>query len=135
MAGELWFWVQKQIAETVVDKLRLMSPEQFHEVAWRHVHDAVLKMPRMFQIWACRQVTNIAGVNRNLTKYMKDQCSKCPSCDVEEETCHHVICCNKEGRGFDPCYQPLGICFYVFYRHSSVFVCINNTCEKNKYCR
>ena len=74
MAGELRFWVQKQIAETVFDELRLMSPEQFHEVAWRHVHDAVLETPRMFQIWACKQVTNIAGVNRNLAKYMKDQC-------------------------------------------------------------
>ena len=98
MAGEIRFWEQKQISETVFDKLRLMLPEQFHEVAWRHVHGAVLETPRMFQIWACKQVTNIAGVNRNLSKYMKDQCPKCPSCDVEEETCHHMACCKREGR-------------------------------------
>ena len=94
MAGELRLWVQKQIAKSVFDKLRLMSPEQFHEVAWRQVHDAALKTPRMFQIWDCKQVTNIAGVNWNLAKYTKDQSSKCPSYDVEEKTCHQELCCN-----------------------------------------
>ena len=98
MAGELRFWVQKQIAEEAFDKLRLMSSDQFQEVAWKQVHDAVLETPRMFQIWACKQVTNIAGVNRNLAKYMKDQSPKCPSCDEEVETCHHVLHCNEEGR-------------------------------------
>ena len=50
-----------------------MSTEQFHEVVWRHMHDAVLEMPLMFQIWACKQVTNITGGNKNLAKYTKDQ--------------------------------------------------------------
>ena len=71
MAGELRFWVQKKIAEAVVDKLRLMLAEQFHEVAWKQ-ENAVLETPRMFQIWAYKQVTNIAGVNRNLAKHTKD---------------------------------------------------------------
>ena len=96
MAGELKFWVQKQISKAVFDKLRLMPAEQFHEVVWRQTHNAVLETLRMFQIWAYQQVSNIAGVNRNLAKYTKDQSSKCPSCDVEEETCHHVLCCNEE---------------------------------------
>ena len=39
-----------------------------------------------------------AGANRNFSRYTKDQCLKCPSYDVEEETFHHVICCNEEGR-------------------------------------
>ena len=77
---------------------KLISVDQFQEVSWREVHDAVLKTPRMFQVWACKQLTNIAGVNRNLAKYMKDQSSKCPSCNKEEETCHHVLQCSKEGR-------------------------------------
>ena len=91
MAGELRFWVQKQIAEAAFNKLRLMSSDQFQEVAWKQVHDAVLETPRMFQIWACKQVTNIAGVNRNLAKYMKDQSQKCPCCDEEVETCQHEL--------------------------------------------
>ena len=97
MAGELRFWVQKQIAEAAFYKLRLMSSDQFQEVAWKQVYDAVLETPRMFQIWACKQVTNIAGVNKNLARYMKDQSPKCPSCDVEDETCQHVMCCKEEG--------------------------------------
>jgi hypothetical protein len=98
MTGELLFWVQKKIAETVFDKLGSVLPGKLHEVAWRQVHDALPETTQMFQIWVCKQITNIAGVNRIFSKYMKDQCSKCLSYEIEEETYHHVICCIKEGR-------------------------------------
>ena len=45
MAGELRFWMQKQIAEDVFHQLGLMSPQQFEEVAWRQVHDAIQETP------------------------------------------------------------------------------------------
>ena len=51
----------------------------------------------MFQIWACKQVTNIAGVNSNQTVYTPDD-PMCPSCNDVEETCGHVLCCDEEGR-------------------------------------
>jgi hypothetical protein len=47
-AGELRFWVQKQIAETVFNKLGMMLPGQFHEAAWRQVHNVVLNTSWMF---------------------------------------------------------------------------------------
>ena len=52
----------------------------------------------MFQVFACNQVTDIAGVNVNLAKYMPHQDTVCPSCGQEAETCHHVLCCEEEGR-------------------------------------
>ena len=75
-----------------------MTPHQFQEVAWRQVHDALCEVPRMFQVFACKQVTNIAGVCVNQAKYMRDQDKMCPSCGQEEETCQHVLCCEEEGR-------------------------------------
>jgi hypothetical protein len=95
MAGELRFWVHKQLKK-VFYQLGLISPRQFHQVAWRQVHDIVQETPRMFQICASKQVTNSAGVNRNLAKYTKKQCSRCPSCDAKKETCNHVLHCNSD---------------------------------------
>ena len=52
----------------------------------------------MFQVFAYKQITNIAGVYVNQAKYMKDQDLMCPSCGQESETCQHVLCCEEEGR-------------------------------------
>ena len=94
----LRLWVHKQMAEDTFYHLGLMTPHQFQEVAWRQVHDALCEVPRMFQVFACKQVTNIAGVHVNQAKYMRDQDKMCPSCGQEEETCQHVLCCEEEGR-------------------------------------
>ena len=61
----LKFWVHKQLAEQTFYQLGLIPLDHFQEVAWRQVYDTLHDVPRMFQIWACKQVTNIAGVNSN----------------------------------------------------------------------
>ena len=58
----LKFWVHKQLAEQTFYQLSLMSLDHFQEVAWRQVFDSLYEVPRLFQIWECKQVTNIAGV-------------------------------------------------------------------------
>ena len=52
----------------------------------------------MFQIFACKQVNDIAGVNANLARYTPHQDNACPSCGQELETCHHILHCEEEGR-------------------------------------
>ena len=52
----------------------------------------------MFQIFACKQVTDIAGVNVNLVRCMPHQDTVCPSCGQEVETCYHILHCKEEGR-------------------------------------
>ena len=47
---------------------------------------------------ACKQVTNIAGVNANQARYNKEHDPASPSCGVEDETCRHVLYCREEGR-------------------------------------
>ena len=52
----------------------------------------------MFQIWACKQVTEIASTNANIAEYDKDHSPYCPSCNRAVETCSHVLRCRDEGR-------------------------------------
>ena len=79
------FHVHRHIAEEVCAKLRILDESQFEEVEWRLVWSALKEAPRMFQVWASKQVMNIAGVNRNLAKYKKRHSKKCPSCNRAEK--------------------------------------------------
>ena len=92
------YWAHKQLARSELHQLKLILTDQFDEVAWKMVHDALHEVPRLFQVWGCKQVTNIAGVNANLAKYTPDQTPLCPSCGQVEETCGHVLSCPEEGR-------------------------------------
>ena len=41
-------------------------------MAWRQIYDALHDVPRMFQLWACKQVMDVAGTNYNLAKRNKE---------------------------------------------------------------
>ena len=98
MSKYVRFHVLKHIAREVYAKLRILDESQFEEVEWRLVWGALKEAPRMFQIWASKQVMNIAGVNKNLAKYKSRHSKKCPSCNRAIETCDHVLTCPEEGR-------------------------------------
>jgi hypothetical protein len=51
----------------------------------------------MFQIWACKQVMDIAPANGN-RPWERGLCPLCPSCAQVDETCSHVLFCNHAGR-------------------------------------
>jgi hypothetical protein len=51
----------------------------------------------MFQIWARKQVMDIAPANGN-RPWERTLCPLCPSCAQVHETCSHVLFCNNEGR-------------------------------------
>jgi hypothetical protein len=54
----------------------------------------------MFQLWACKQVTGVAGTNEMQARYTFNHSRKCPSCGVRVEDCVHVLFlyCEEEGR-------------------------------------
>ena len=58
---------------------RLLSYSQFDKVDWEIVHHTLSTVPRMFQVWACKQVWGIAGTNRELSRW-SDTNPVCPSC-------------------------------------------------------
>ena len=97
----LRFWVHKQLAEQTFSSLGLLTPTQFGEVVWKQIYGALQDVPRMFKIWAAKQVTEIAGVNANqaIRNPSKGIDPRCPSCNAGEdsphETCSHVLHCKE----------------------------------------
>lgn len=94
----LRYWAQRQIAKTYYSARSILTHEQFDEVAWRQIYDIFHEVPRMFGIWAAKQVNNIAGTNAHQAIYKRDHNPHCPSCTVHRETCEHVLLCEEEGR-------------------------------------
>ena len=94
---EVRFWAHRTLAEETYSKLGLMSVSSFREVAWRQVNDTLHAVPRLFQLWACKQVTDVAGTNMNQARYTEGHDLRCPSCDSALETCAHLLHCKEAG--------------------------------------
>ena len=87
MSQYVRFHVHKHIAKEVFVKLRILDEGQFEEVEWRLVWGALKEAPRMFQIWASKQVMNIAGVNK---KWQNINHVRAKSAQVVTELLKHV---------------------------------------------
>ena len=48
-------------------------------------------VPRLFQLWACKQVMGAAGTNLAQSHYTEGHDPHCPSCTQELETCSRVL--------------------------------------------
>ena len=92
----LKFWMTRLIARSTFHHKSILFNNQFDVVDWEMVHGALREVPRMFQIWACKQVMNIAAANDN--KPWDKSNPYCPSCAVEKEKCAHILMCNDAGR-------------------------------------
>jgi hypothetical protein len=57
----LRFWAHKQFARVVFARRKIFDAEQFKLVVWRYVSAALEEVPRMFHLWACKQVMGIAA--------------------------------------------------------------------------
>ena len=87
----LRLWVHQQLEKELFFKLGILTPLGFKEVAWRLVYDTLNEVPCLFQIWAYKQVMNIAGTNLTQSRYKPHHDPACPSYDQCVETCAHVI--------------------------------------------
>jgi len=76
-----------------------MFTDAFEVVDWPHVHRTLNKeVSRLFQVWACKQVMNIAATTKNLTWRHRDgRGDKCPCCTIHVETTAHVLLCQEVG--------------------------------------
>ena len=92
------FWFHKQRAEEVFRNQKILLPGQFKELYWEMVYSALHELPRMFQIWACKQVMGVAGTNLYQSKYRPNHNPKCPSCTRCVDSFVHVLECQEEGR-------------------------------------
>ena len=76
----------------------MLQPEQFKEGEWPAVHKALQNVPRMFQLWACKQVNGVAGTNEMQVRYTPNHSRQCSSCSVRVETYVHMLFCEESGR-------------------------------------
>lgn len=95
---QLRFLVHRQKARMVFDRCQVLNSEQFDLVAWKYVHAALEEVPRCFQLWACKQVFNIAATNGLRSRWTEGLSKRCPSCRRRTETSAHVLYCNEAGR-------------------------------------
>jgi len=72
--------------------------DQFDEVDWWYVYGTLRRVTRLFQIWACKQVTGIAGTFHCQAKYNDSVDPMCRSCGVCAETAEHILFCPEIGR-------------------------------------
>ena len=92
------FYTHKCLARTALSQMKVLNNRQFDEIAWYHVGAAMDEVPRMFQLWACKQVLGIASTNGWVSKWDISVDELCPSCRQCPETAEHVLLCNESGR-------------------------------------
>jgi hypothetical protein len=104
----LRFWAYKQIVQDVFPCRKIFDAEQFELVAWRYVSAALEEVPRMFQLWACKQVVGIAATNGLQAKWTEGLSDKWPSSCMVKGMCGHILHCNKVGH-VEALMQTIGI--------------------------
>jgi hypothetical protein len=82
--------VHKRFVQEVYDKLGILQGSAIRWVDWEMVHQTLSELPKLFQLWACKQVMGIAGT----MEWDKTEQRHCPSCMRERDTCNHVLCCH-----------------------------------------
>jgi hypothetical protein len=91
------YHAHKHLAREELAAAGVLTFQQFDRVDWEIVHSALTTVPRMFQVWACKQVWGIVATNRELARW-SDTSPLCPSCRQVPETCSHTLHCPHEGR-------------------------------------
>ena len=97
-SAHLHFWTYRETARSAFHELGVLFANQFDEVDWPAVYHSLYEVPRMFSIWACKQVMDMAPTNYNQRHYKVDHDTSCPSCGCKEETCAHILDCEEAGR-------------------------------------
>jgi len=87
-----------KLAMEIFSKRQILLPSAFVQVDWTNVNKALHEVPRLFQLWACKQVNDIAGTNSRLNKCDGTHSPLCPSCLTAKETCAHVLMCEEADR-------------------------------------
>ncbi|KAL7522632.1 hypothetical protein ACHAWX_007313, partial [Stephanocyclus meneghinianus] len=96
----LRYYAHKQEAKSLFARLDILLPEAFEEVAWKTLHKTLHSIPKMFQLFAGKQVYGVSAVLGNLSKqkefaHLGDRCPNCSTC---KETTRHLLLCREIGR-------------------------------------
>jgi hypothetical protein len=88
VARSFFYWTSRLITDAL------------GKVDWPQVHWTLNKeVPWLFQVWACKQVMNIAATNKNLhRRHHNGWSNKCPCYTIHVKMAEHILLCPKEGR-------------------------------------
>lgn len=92
------FHGHRTLAKGIFSKRHILLPDAFEQVDWSNVYKALHHVPRLFALFVCKQVMDIAGTNSRLSKHEPSRSPLCPSCLDCIETCGHVLTCEQEDR-------------------------------------
>jgi hypothetical protein len=95
--NDIRFWAQRQLAKKYYGHQFFFTPTQFDCINWVLVHRTLHKLPRLFQIWAAKQVLGVTGTMKFLANQDK-RSPLCPSCLECKETCTHIAWCPESER-------------------------------------
>jgi hypothetical protein len=90
----LRFWAHQKLAKERFAVLHIFHHNIFKMVDWEIVYSTLRKVPKLFQLWASKQVMGIAKT----MDWDKTVVWKCPSCTWAQDTCVHVLFCCLAGR-------------------------------------
>jgi hypothetical protein len=76
---------------------KIMANEIFDSVVWEDLRKTLQGRPRMYQLWYGKQCSGYCGVGAMISKWDKNESSKCPSCG-EHETADHLNRCTDKRR-------------------------------------
>jgi hypothetical protein len=58
---QIRFWALRQFAKKFFNNCKILLHSQFESIDWIFIHQTLHDLPRLFQIWAAKQVLGIAG--------------------------------------------------------------------------
>jgi hypothetical protein len=92
------FWAHRRLAREALVDGKVLYKNQFNLIAWEAVYAGLHGVPQMFQLWACNQVLDIAGMNSLCSRGDQSIKKWCPSYGQAKETAAHIPSCNEVGR-------------------------------------
>jgi hypothetical protein len=107
MGSSIRYHAHKHLAREELAAAGVLTVQQFDRVDWEVVHSALMTVPRMFQVWACKQIWGIAATNRELA-WWPDTSPLCPSCRQVPE--HAATYCTAPMKTAWKHYTPRSLC-------------------------
>jgi hypothetical protein len=94
MGDYIWFWAHKKLAKDNFYHLNILYNQEFDYVDWETIYEKLCNVPKLFQLWTCKQVMGAAGT----IEWDKSLVQKCPSCMIEWNMCAHMLHYCHQGR-------------------------------------
>lgn len=95
IAKALRYHIGKANARRFYADEKIMDNETFDSVTWEDLRNLLQRRPKMYQLWYGKQCSGFCGVGAMVSRWDKNESSKCPNCGVHETADHLNRCSNK----------------------------------------